>query len=58
MEHGDEKEYYELLLELGCINQSNLEAILDDMGDRHPQIKAFLLQEQQPADDFFSSLLF
>lgn len=58
MKHGDEKAYYELLLELDCINQSNLEAILDDMGDRHPQMKAFLLQEQQPADDFFSSLLF
>lgn len=58
-EHGDEKEYYELLTNLGCVTMDNLPDMLLDMKDRHAEMKAFLLKyrDGQGAGDFFDSLL-
>ena len=59
MEHGDEKEYYSLLLELGCVTKENLEPMLADMGDRHAEMKAYLINEQdtdKQNNDFFEAL--
>ena len=41
---GDEKEYYELMLREGIITPHNLEDVLLKMGDRHPQMKAFIIE--------------
>ena len=41
---GDERDYYELMLREGVITPRNLEDILLTMGDRHPQMKAFLIE--------------
>lgn len=59
MEHGDEKEYYSLLLELGCVTGENLELMLTDMGDRHAEMKAYLINGQntnKENHDFFGAL--
>ena len=43
-EYGDEKEYYDYLLKIGAINQSNLSDILVDMGNRHNEMKSYLIK--------------
>lgn len=58
-EHGDEKNYYELLLNLSCIQKENIAEILDDMGDKHAEMKVFLLRYQDEFwndTDFFDDL--
>ena len=42
-EHGDDKQYYQFLLDHGCINEENFDAVLEDMGERHTEMKAFLM---------------
>lgn len=42
-EHGDDKRYYQFLLDYGCINADNFHAVLEDMGDYHTEMKAFLI---------------
>jgi len=56
-EHGDDREYYDYLLKIGAINSSNLESILSDMGERHTEIKAYLIKyndENNTNNDMFS----
>lgn len=56
-EHGDNRDYYDYLLNIGGINSDNLEAVLNDMGDRHTEIKAYLIKksdENEKEDDMFS----
>lgn len=58
-EHGDEREYYELLTDIGCVTTENLPDMLLDMKDRHAEMKAFLLKyrDGQPSGmDFFDAL--
>ena len=58
-EHGDEREYYELLTDIGCVTMENLPDMLLDMKDRHAEMKAFLLKYrdgQSSATDFFDAL--
>ena len=59
-EHGDDIEYYELLLQLGGIDEGNLERALGALSDRHAEAKAFLINAFHAGDktgDFFDSLL-
>lgn len=42
-EHGDDRRYYQFLLDNDCITEENIDAVLDDMSDRHTEMKAFLL---------------
>ncbi|MCM1049444.1 MAG: leucine-rich repeat domain-containing protein [Clostridiales bacterium] len=42
-EHGDEKEYYQFLLDFDCIDRDNFEAVLSDMGEKHTEMKSFLM---------------
>ncbi|MDD3412764.1 MAG: leucine-rich repeat protein [Lachnospiraceae bacterium] len=59
-EFGDEKPYFELLLELGCITNENFDGMLSDLGDRHAETKAYLInhrEEQIGTEDFFDSLM-
>ena len=56
--HGDEREYYRLMLDIGVINDSNLEAVLNMMGDRHAQMKAYLMEHCVMAKpDYFDELM-
>lgn len=42
-EHGDEKAYYQFLLDFDCIDRDNFEAVLSDMGEKHTEMKSFLM---------------
>lgn len=58
-EHGDDREYYELFAELGCLTEENLEDVLTDIGEEHPEMKAFFLRhkgEKMGYTDFFEEL--
>ncbi len=60
-EHGDEKAYYQFLIDTDCITQENFNAMLEDMGDYHTEMKAFLMNYQSTnleKDDVFASLEF
>ncbi|MCR4739514.1 MAG: leucine-rich repeat domain-containing protein [Lachnospiraceae bacterium] len=55
--HGDDTEYYELMINLGCINRGNLEAVLSDLSDRHAEAKSYLLNAfSEDKDDFFDGM--
>lgn len=56
--HGDDKKYYDLLIEMDIINNDNLELILDDMGDLHAEMKAYVMNKFQDEEtsDFFAEL--
>ena len=56
--HGDEQEYYKLLLDTGAISNANLELVLAAMGDRHAQMKAYLIEQCNGASaGFFDDLM-
>ena len=42
---SEDKDYYDLMLNVGAITKSNLERVLDRMGDRHSQMKAYLIEK-------------
>jgi hypothetical protein len=59
-EFADEKSYFELLLELGCITNDNFDGILSDLGNRHAETKAYLINHREEhigTEDFFDSLM-
>lgn len=43
-EMGHKKEYYELYVELGCLNKENYDATLADLGDKQPEMKAYFIR--------------
>lgn len=58
-EHGDDRRYYSLFAELGCITEDNFDGILTDIGDKYPEMKAFFLRHREGAlgqGDFFAGL--
>ena len=57
-DHPDDEDYFALLIECGCITPNNLEDILADMGERHAQIRSYLINTLQTGseDDFFADL--
>ncbi len=58
-EHGNEKEYYEILMECDCITNDNFDGFLEDLGDNYPEMKAFLIKYKEETlgyGDFFGSL--
>lgn len=58
-EFGDEKPYFELFTRLGCVTEDNFDGILRDMGDRHTEMKAWLMkykEENLMHQNFFDSL--
>ncbi|MGN0377903.1 MAG: leucine-rich repeat protein [Suilimivivens sp.] len=55
-EHGQEQEYYQAFADAGCINAENFDALLFDMGENNPEMKAWLLryrEENMSSGDFF-----
>ncbi len=60
-EHGDDRQYYQFLLDSGCITEENYDAVLSDMGERHTEMKAFLMNVQSARlkkEDAFAALEF
>lgn len=58
-EHGNDRAYYGLFAELGCLTAENLDGILADIGEDFPEMKAYFLRyrEDRLGDrDFFSGL--
>lgn len=58
-ENGTNQEYYRVFTEAGCVTEENFDALLFDMGERYPDMKAYLLRykEQNMEDsDFFAGL--
>jgi hypothetical protein len=56
-QHGDEMEYYQLLLDIGGIHMGNVDAMMLDLKEWHPEAKAFLIryqQEQLAGQDVFA----
>lgn len=43
-EHGDERRYYELLTDLGGVTGENFQGMMEDMGERHAEMKAYLMR--------------
>lgn len=58
-EHGDDRAYYGLYAELGCVAEDNFEECLADIGEAYPEMKAFFLRykaEKLETGDFFAGL--
>lgn len=58
-EFGDDKEYYELFAQLGCVTEDNFDGLLQDIGDGHTEMKAYLMrykEEHLGYTDFFDGL--
>lgn len=58
-ERALDKESWELFLDLGCATKENIDAMLVDMGEELPEMKAYFLRYQADAlgyEDFFARL--
>ena len=58
-EHGNEKNFYETLMECGGITNDNFNGFLEDLKDNYPEMKAFLMKYKEETlgyGDFFGSL--
>lgn len=58
-EHGEDMEYISLFADLGCLTEDNFDGMLLDLGEEHPQMKAFLMkykEEHLKKCDFFEKL--
>lgn len=58
-EYSEDRSRIQLFLDLGCANESNLDLLLKDMGEEHPELKATLLRYQDRHigyRDFFEDL--
>lgn len=61
---GDSQEYYDCMIEIGAIGSDNLETALENMGQRHAEMKAYIIKrirggeegEESSKDDFFAGL--
>lgn len=58
-EHGNDRAYYALYAELGCITEDNFDGSLRDIGEEYPELKAYFLrfkEERLGVRDFFGDL--
>jgi len=58
-EFGHERRYYELFARIGCLNEENMNQLLQDIGEDYTEMKAFFLQykeEKMGYADFFDLL--
>ena len=57
-EYGDDLKYYQFLTELGGVNADNFQAMMEDMGESHTEMKAYLMKyhsEQHKSEDAFAA---
>lgn len=43
-EHGSEKAYFDLLIEIGAVKDECFQSMLHDMGEAYPEMKAYLMR--------------
>lgn len=43
-EHGDEISYYRFLTKIGAVDKGNVQAMLEDLGESHTEMKAYLME--------------
>lgn len=43
-EHGDDRAYYEFLIRIGGVTEENFQGMMEDMGERHTEMKAYLMR--------------
>lgn len=58
-QHGDEKIYFEIFAETGCLSEENFDAVLEDLGQYHAEMKAYFIRYKEnymKKEDFFDSL--
>lgn len=58
-EHGDDRAYYELFAELGCVTAENFEDLLLEVGEDYPELRAYLMRYKEARlgyRDFFAGL--
>lgn len=58
-EHGEDRAYYGLFSEIGCVTEENFDGILEDIGEAYPEMKAFFLRDREErlgSRDFFADL--
>ncbi len=58
-ERNTDKESWDLFLDLGCATGENMEAMLADIGENYPEMKAYFLRykaEKLGYEDFFAGL--
>lgn len=56
-EYGDDLKYYRFLTELGGVNAENFQPMMEDMGELHTEMKAYLMKyhaEQESHNDAFA----
>ena len=56
-EHGDERQFYELLTQLGGVTEENFQGMMEDLGERHAEMKAYLMryhEGQRRTEDAFA----
>lgn len=56
-EYGDDLRYYRFLTELGAVGENNFQAMMEDMGERHTEMKAYLMKyysEHHVKEDAFA----
>ena len=57
-EYGDELKYYRFLTDLGGVNADNFQAMMEDMGESHTEMKAYLMKyhsEQHKGENAFAA---
>lgn len=58
-ECGNKPEYYELFVDIGGMTEDNFDAILRDIGEEYPEMKAYFMRYKQKkigCSDFFDGL--
>ena len=57
-EHGEDKEYFDLLIDIGCITAENVNGLIESMGDHYTQMKGYLIRfkGESGGGDFFGDL--
>ncbi len=58
-EQGDNREYYQMFADLGCITSENFDGLLMDVGEDKPELRAYLMRYKSEVlghADFFAGL--
>lgn len=58
-EHGEDQAYYKLFTDLGCVTEDNFDALLREVGEDCPELRAYLMRYKEEVlgySDFFAGL--
>lgn len=58
-EHGEEREYFDLLINYDCINKENIASLIESMGEHNTSMKGYLMKvknEQMGGSGFMDEL--